>query len=213
MNKDKIQTYADKLKSRYYSEHHGNINHFSMCKIYSADIVSCYQCGNLIEVNPTCNCGLLHDLHMMQVDLNGWEEVQKVKKIVPFGKIRGFRDYDLDPITAEEKEFEKKFQESLLTTETKDKRKKQFENQKINFYYLTIKAESPETEIWVGDLEGNLIVKQKGTLEACLMEGRKAVSFGLNEEKIPFDINEDIEYHERDLRKTPSDDCKESEKI
>ena len=46
------------------------------------------------------------------------------------------------------------------------------------YYTLKLEANAPETEIWIGDLEGHFVAKGEGYMEERLMPGEYVVTFG-----------------------------------
>jgi hypothetical protein len=72
------------------------------------------------------------------------------------------------------------------------------------YFDLQITAESPTTEIWLGDDEGHLVVKEVGELHERLMAGDYIVEFGLGTTCYPIRLREDAEYTQHDLQAGPA---------
>ena len=67
------------------------------------------------------------------------------------------------------------------------------------YYNLVIVAESPDTEIWLGDDEGHFVQKETGTLASSLLPGMYIVEFGLGTPQYEIDLSADSHYTEREL--------------
>jgi len=67
------------------------------------------------------------------------------------------------------------------------------------YYDLVIVAESPDTEIWLGDDEGYFVQKATGTLSSSLQPGMYIVEFGLDTPQYEIDLSSDSHYTERQL--------------
>ena len=67
------------------------------------------------------------------------------------------------------------------------------------YYDLVIVAESPDTEIWLGDDEGHFVQKATGTLSSSLLPGMYIVEFGLGTPQYEIDLSADRHYTERQL--------------
>ena len=50
---------------------------------------------------------------------------------------------------------------------------------RAKYLRLLITASSPDTEIWLGDTDGHLVVKSNGTLQESLLPGDYVVEFTL----------------------------------
>ena len=72
------------------------------------------------------------------------------------------------------------------------------------YFDLQITAESLTTEIWLGDDEGHLVVKEVGELHEPLMAGDYVVEFGLGTTCYPIRLREDAKYTQHDLQAGPS---------
>ena len=66
-------------------------------------------------------------------------------------------------------------------------------------YDLVIVAESPDTEIWLGDDEGHFVQKETGTLSSSLLPGRYIVEFGLGAPQYAIDLSAASHYTERQV--------------
>jgi hypothetical protein len=67
------------------------------------------------------------------------------------------------------------------------------------YYDLVIVAESPDTEIWLGDHEGYFVQRETGTLSSSLLPGMYIVAFGLGTPQYEIDLSADSHYTERKL--------------
>ena len=67
------------------------------------------------------------------------------------------------------------------------------------YYDLVIVAESPDTEIWLGDDEGYFVQRETGTLSSSLPLGMYIVEFGLGTPQYEIDLSSDSHYTERQL--------------
>ena len=67
------------------------------------------------------------------------------------------------------------------------------------YYDLIIVAESPDTEIWLGDDAGYFVQKETGTLSSSLLPGMYIVEFGLGTPQYEIDLSADSHYTERKL--------------
>lgn len=72
------------------------------------------------------------------------------------------------------------------------------------YHELKIVANSPSTDIWLGDDEGHLVVKAVGTLQEGLMPGDYTVEFGLGSTCYPIALRENSELSQDDLESGPS---------
>jgi hypothetical protein len=61
------------------------------------------------------------------------------------------------------------------------------------YHSLTILADHPETEIWVGDAEGHFVQKGIGNMSTRLLPERYSVQFGLHDEKRWIQLYQDLE--------------------
>lgn len=68
------------------------------------------------------------------------------------------------------------------------------------YWHLVIEAESPETDIWLGDDEGHLVQKESGTLDTSVMEGDYVVEFGLGNTTYPIHLVADARYTEAQIK-------------
>jgi hypothetical protein len=67
------------------------------------------------------------------------------------------------------------------------------------YYDLVIVAESPDTEIWLGDDEGYFVQRETGTLSSSLLPGMYIVEFGLGTPQYEIDLSADSHYTERQV--------------
>jgi hypothetical protein len=67
------------------------------------------------------------------------------------------------------------------------------------YYDLVIVAESPDTEIWLGDDAGYFVQRETGTLSSSLLPGLYIVEFGLGTPQYEIDLSADSHYTERQL--------------
>ena len=67
------------------------------------------------------------------------------------------------------------------------------------YYDLVIVAESPDTEIWLGDDAGYFVQRETGTLSSSLLPGMYIVEFGLGTPQYEIDLSADSHYTERKL--------------
>jgi hypothetical protein len=69
----------------------------------------------------------------------------------------------------------------------------------VTYYDLVIVAESPDTEIWLGDDAGYFVQKATGTLSSRLLPGRYLVAFGLGTPQYAIDFSAASHYTERQV--------------
>jgi hypothetical protein len=67
------------------------------------------------------------------------------------------------------------------------------------YYDLVIVAESPDTEIWLGDDAGYFVQRETGTLSSSLLPGMCLVEFGLGTPQYEIDLSAASHYTERQL--------------
>ena len=67
------------------------------------------------------------------------------------------------------------------------------------YYDLVIVAESPDTEIWLGDDEEHFVQKETGTLSSSLLLSRYIVEFGLGTPQYAIDLSATSHYTERQV--------------
>jgi hypothetical protein len=67
------------------------------------------------------------------------------------------------------------------------------------YYDLVIVAESPDTEIWLGDDAGYFVQKETGTLASRLLPGIYIVAFGLGTPQYAIDLSAASHYTERQV--------------
>jgi hypothetical protein len=67
------------------------------------------------------------------------------------------------------------------------------------YYDLVIVANSPDTEIWLGDDEGHFVQKETRTLASSLRPGMYIVEFGLGTLQYEIPLSADSHYTERKL--------------
>ncbi len=73
------------------------------------------------------------------------------------------------------------------------------------YYELVIEAESPGTEIWLGDDEGHFVQKEVGSLSTSLLPGLYVVEFGLGAPQYEINLAGDRHHTEKELKAgTPS---------
>jgi hypothetical protein len=73
------------------------------------------------------------------------------------------------------------------------------------YYSLVIVAESPDTDIWLGDDDGHFVQKETGTLSTSLVPGTYVVEFGLGSPQYEIELNAESHYKEADFAiRTPS---------
>ena len=68
-----------------------------------------------------------------------------------------------------------------------------------SYFELEITAETPTTEIWLGDDAGSLVVKEVGHLRERLLPGNYVVEFGLGTPCYPVPLDHDASYTQREL--------------
>jgi hypothetical protein len=71
---------------------------------------------------------------------------------------------------------------------------------------LYVEAPGLDTEIWVGDEEGNFVQKEMGVLDTKLLPGKYTVQFGLGTTIYDIDLQEDIELDPESIRKLIKED-------
>jgi hypothetical protein len=71
-----------------------------------------------------------------------------------------------------------------------------------DYLLLEITANEPETEIWLGDGGGSLVVKSVGRLRERLRPGQYFVEFGLGAPCYATALDRDSSYTQRDLELT-----------
>ncbi len=62
---------------------------------------------------------------------------------------------------------------------------------------LVVVARDPQTDIWIGDDEGNFVQKANGRLETHLLPGSYIVEFGLGKKQHWIELSEDVEFTEK----------------
>ncbi len=67
------------------------------------------------------------------------------------------------------------------------------------YYDIKIFANSPDTEIWLGDDGGHLVLKAVGTLRSSLIPGDYRVEFGLGTACYPICLRKHSEFSQADL--------------
>jgi hypothetical protein len=67
------------------------------------------------------------------------------------------------------------------------------------YYDLVIVAESPDTEIWLGDDAGYFVQRATGTLPSSLLPGMYLVAFGLGTPQYAIDLSAASHYTERQV--------------
>ena len=67
------------------------------------------------------------------------------------------------------------------------------------YYQLVIVAESPDTEIWLGDDEGHFVHKETGSLSTSLLPGMYVVEFCLGTPQYEINLVADSNYTEKKL--------------
>lgn len=69
---------------------------------------------------------------------------------------------------------------------------------------LLITANSPATEIWLGDDAGHLVQKEAGELQTRLIPGDYVVEFGLGTTCYPIPLREDSSFTQDEIEAGPS---------
>lgn len=64
---------------------------------------------------------------------------------------------------------------------------------------LVIVADSPDTDVWLGNDHGHLIQRATGTLKASLVPGEYTVEFGLGSFPYPIRLEQPTRYTQSDL--------------
>ena len=64
---------------------------------------------------------------------------------------------------------------------------------------LVIVADSPDTDIWLGNDHGHLIQRATGTLTASLVPGEYTVEFGLGSFPYPIRLEQASQYRQAEL--------------
>lgn len=77
------------------------------------------------------------------------------------------------------------------------------------YFKLRITADSPTTEIWLGDDGGHLVQKEVGEMRTSLLPGDYFVEFGLGTSCYPIPLRAKMSTTQRDLESGPS--CKRPE--
>lgn len=72
------------------------------------------------------------------------------------------------------------------------------------YHRLVIDASSPDTDIWLGDHNGHLVLKAVGTLRADLLPGKYTVSFTLGGTTYPVVLDQPRRLTESQLGAGPS---------
>ena len=72
------------------------------------------------------------------------------------------------------------------------------------YYDLTIVASSRATDIWLGDDDGHLVQKERGTLKTSLLPGGYTVEFGLGTTTYPIHLAKPSRYTQRELAAGPT---------
>jgi LexA DNA binding domain len=76
-------------------------------------------------------------------------------------------------------------------------------NSKRRYRRLVIKA-SPRTDIWLGDDDGHLVQKERGTLDTRVLPGNYVVQFALGTQTYPIHLVKDSEYSQAEIEAGPS---------
>ena len=69
---------------------------------------------------------------------------------------------------------------------------------------LVIEAESPLTDIWLGDSDGHFVQKGIGVLRTTLLGGDYTVEFGLGSKTYPIKLTKASHHSEAELVSGPS---------
>ena len=72
------------------------------------------------------------------------------------------------------------------------------------YYELVIVADSPTTDIWLGDDGGHLVQKEIGILETSLLPGDYIVEFGLGTTPYPIHLTKSSRYTQALLAAGPT---------
>lgn len=72
------------------------------------------------------------------------------------------------------------------------------------YYYLSIVATSPATEIWLGDDDGHLVQKETGKLKTSVLAGHYTVEFGLGTTPYPIHLVKASRYTQAELAAGPT---------
>lgn len=70
-------------------------------------------------------------------------------------------------------------------------------------YHRLLILASPHTDIWLGDDDGHLVLKERGTLDARLVPGHYVVEFGLGSRTYPIQLVKDSEYSQAQIETWP----------
>ena len=73
----------------------------------------------------------------------------------------------------------------------------------FQYYRLVIHATHPETDIWLGDLDGFLVVRATGRMNESLLEGAYTVRFGPDDATYPILLSGPVELTESRVRSGP----------
>ena len=71
------------------------------------------------------------------------------------------------------------------------------------YYDLVIVANSPTTDIWLGE-DGHLVQKEIGTLDTSLLPGDYTVEFGLGTAPYPIHLTRPSRYTQAELAAGPT---------
>lgn len=67
---------------------------------------------------------------------------------------------------------------------------------------LEITADTPTTEIWLGDSDGHLVQKSVGVLRSSLLPGQYVAEFGLGTPCYRVPLDQEARYTQSELRKS-----------
>lgn len=67
------------------------------------------------------------------------------------------------------------------------------------YHSFMIVAESPDTDIWLGDEDGHFVQKETGTLSTSLLPGTYTVEFGLGSSQYEIDLYADSHYEQAEF--------------
>jgi hypothetical protein len=72
------------------------------------------------------------------------------------------------------------------------------------YHQLIIRADNPNTEIWLGDDQGYFVQKENGMLDTSLLRGNYTVEFGLGTATYPIALSADTMFRQAELAKGPT---------
>jgi hypothetical protein len=73
----------------------------------------------------------------------------------------------------------------------------------VTYYHVAIRATEAETNIWIGDDHGHLVVKETGAIGTYLAPGDYTIEFGLGDATYPLALRTPVTLTEAEVRAGP----------